>query len=90
FARRAGVERATLKAVRGYRPGRFAGRIGIFLPFQDAVLNDAARRWRALAERADEYFGTPGSDGFNLLRDPQAVATAELLRRALEGAEAAP
>jgi thioesterase domain-containing protein len=87
--RRGVVEQATLKALRRYRPEGFAGRMGIFLPFQDEVLNEGARRWRRLAARADEYYGPPGSDGFNMLREPHAFATAELLRRSLDGVEAA-
>ncbi|HEX8988366.1 MAG TPA: thioesterase domain-containing protein [Rhodocyclaceae bacterium] len=82
--RRRLVEQATLKAVKRYAPVRFGGRMGLFLPFQDAVLNDGAGRWRSLADRADEYFGPPGSDGFNLLREPHVLSVAELLRRRLE------
>ena len=88
--RRGRVERATLKAVRTYGPAHFPGPVGIFLPFQDAALNDGARRWSALADRADQYFGPPGSDGFNMLLDPHAAAVAELLRRSLDGQERAP
>jgi thioesterase domain-containing protein len=90
MARRGAVERATLKALRAYAPRRFDGPVGLFQPFQDAVLDDGARLWRALAARADEYFGPPGSDGFNLLREPHAFATAELLRRSLEALEGRP
>lgn len=83
LVRRGKVEQATLRAVRRYAPARFAGRIGLFLPFQDAELNDGARRWRRLAEDADEYFAPPGADGYNLLREPHVLATAELVRRSL-------
>jgi thioesterase domain-containing protein len=85
--RRRRVEEATLKALRAYAPTPFDGHVGVFLPFQDAVLNDAARRWRMLAARADEYFGPPGSDGFNLLREPHVFATSELFRRSLDAVE---
>lgn len=81
--RRARVEQATLKAVRRYHPAPFTGRIGLFLPFQDAVLEDGARRWRRLARHADEHFATPGSDGFNLLREPHAAVVAGQLRQTL-------
>lgn len=86
--RRGMVERATLKALRAYAPVHFDGPIGIFLPFQDAVLDDGARRWRGLAARAAEYFGPPGSNGFNLLREPHVFTMAELLRTALNALEA--
>ncbi len=88
--RRRMVQDATLKAVRRYAPVRFDGPIGMFLPYRDAALYDGARRWRGLAACADEYFGPPGSDGDNMLREPHAFATAELLRTALDALEAAP
>jgi thioesterase domain-containing protein len=88
MARRGEVERATLKAMRAYAPCRFDVPIGLFLPPCDAVLDDGARRWSRLAARADRHFGAPGSDGANLLREPYAFTTAELLRRALATLEA--
>lgn len=87
LVRRIGVEQATLKALRRYAPARFAGRIGLFLPFHDAELNEGARRWRRLAQQADEYFAPPGADCFNLLREPHVLATAELVRRSLGSLE---
>jgi thioesterase domain-containing protein len=81
--RRRQVEQATLKAVRQYFPAPFTGRIGVFLPFHDPMLEDGARRWRRLARHADEHFATPGSDGFNLLLEPHAGVVAAQLRQTL-------
>lgn len=85
--RRAAVERATLKAARVYVPAPYAGRMGLFLPSGDAALEDGARRWKAVAWRAEECLSPSDADGFNMLREPHAPAVAELLRRSLDAIE---
>jgi thioesterase domain-containing protein len=82
---RAKVERATLSAVRGYTPRHFAGGIILFLPGREWLRSGvAALRWRAVAERAEEYFGPDASTGLDMLREPHAPAFAELFRRCCE------
>ncbi|MGE5466161.1 MAG: thioesterase domain-containing protein [Ignavibacteria bacterium] len=88
MVRRGLVERATLKAARAYAPSRLQVRAGLFQPWRDPVLEEGARQWRALVPGIEEHAGAPGSDGFNLLREPYVFTTAELLRRALAAAEA--
>jgi len=83
---RAKVERATLAAARRYTPGRFAGRVKLFLPSQQWVrsaerIGDAPLRWRSVAQHAEEYVGPDGCDGDNMLLDPHAAAFAELFRQ---------
>jgi thioesterase domain-containing protein len=82
LALRAKVERATVAAVRRYTPRRFAGRVALFLPgpqWQHSGV--AARRWRTLADRVEEYLGPEVSTGFDMLREPHAAAFAQLFRR---------
>ena len=78
---RAKVERATLRAVRGYRPQPYAGRLALFLPgAQWPPFADALRRWGALAANAERYQGPQGSTGSDMLRSPHAAAFAGLFR----------
>jgi thioesterase domain-containing protein len=79
---RARVEEATVRAVRRYAPRPFAGRFALFLPgrqWQGSGV--AARRWRAVAQRAEEYSGPDESTGADMLRERHAPAFAELFRR---------
>lgn len=83
---RAGVERATLAGARRYTPGRFAGRLCLFLPCKDWVhTRNEALRWRSVAEHTEEYFGPDGCDNDNMLREPYAATFAELFRQCREG-----
>lgn len=81
LARRALVERATVAAVRRYRPRRFEGRVKLFLPgvgWQRSGV--AALRWCALAAHAETYFGPDTADGANMLLEDHASAFAALFR----------
>jgi len=84
LVRRGAVERATVAAVRRYRPGRFTGRVGLFLPSQE-WLPSAARRWHSLAPRAEAYVGPAGCNNDTMLLDPYAAGFADLFRRCREG-----
>jgi thioesterase domain-containing protein len=78
---RAGVERATLAAVRRYTPGHYAGRVCLFVPSKDWVRSrNEPLRWRSVVPQAEEYFGPDGCDGTNILREPYAATFAELFR----------
>ena len=81
---RAKVERATLSAVRRYTPSHFAGRVSLFLPGRQWLRSGvAAQRWRSVAQRTEEYFGPDDScHSYDMLREPNAPAFAELFRRA--------
>jgi thioesterase domain-containing protein len=79
---RARVERATVRAVRRYAPRPFAGRFALFLPGRPWQRSGVASgRWRALAERAEAYFGPDASTGADMLREAHAAAFADLFRR---------
>ena len=81
---RAKVERATMAALRRYKPGHFAGRLSLFLPCQEwARSGYGALRWRAVAAHAREYFGPEGCNADNMLREPNAPVFAQLFRRCL-------
>jgi thioesterase domain-containing protein len=83
LARRALVERATVAAVRRYRPRRFEGRVKLFLPgvgWQRSGV--AALRWCAEAAHAETYFGPDSADGANMLLEGHASAFAALFRSA--------
>ncbi len=83
---RAGVERATLAAVRRYTPGHFAGRVSLFLPSREWLWSgNEPLRWRSVARGTDEYFGPDGCNGDSMLREPPyAPAFAEFFRQCRE------
>ncbi|HWM43385.1 MAG TPA: alpha/beta fold hydrolase [Burkholderiales bacterium] len=74
------VERATLVAVRGYTPRASTVRVAFFLPSAEW---HAARRWRSVSARAEEYAGPDGCGSQEMLREPNAGAFAALLEGAL-------
>lgn len=80
LVRRAAVERATLAAIRRYRPAPFAGRLSVFLPCR-GWLPSATPVWASLAQRIDEYVGPSGCDNDAMLREPFAAHFAALFRR---------
>jgi len=80
LVRRAIVERATIAAIRRYRPAPFAGRLSLFLPTQE-WLPSATPVWGSLAQRVDRYAGPAGCDNDTMLRAPFAAAFAALFRR---------
>lgn len=81
LALRAKVERATVLAVRRYRPRPFSGRVALFLPSERWARSAfAPLRWRSVAN-TEQYVGPGGCDGDNMLREPHAALFAELFRR---------
>jgi len=74
------IERATLVAVRGYTPRASTVRVALFLPSAEW---HAARRWRSVSARAEEYSGPDGCGSQEMLREPNAGAFAALLEGAL-------
>jgi thioesterase domain-containing protein len=80
LVRRAAFERATIAAIRRYRPAPFAGRLSLFLPSQQ-WLPSATSGWASLARGVDEYVGPPGCDNDTMLREPCAAHFAALFRR---------
>jgi len=80
LVRRAAVERATIAAIRRYRPAPFAGRLSLFLPCP-GWLPSATPVWASLAQRTDEYVGPVGCDNDTMLRPPFAAHFAALFRR---------
>ncbi len=79
------VGRATLAAIRGYQPGPFSGRLGLFWPNVEwRGARNALAQWLALAPQAEKFFGPAGCDGAVMLREPHAAAFAELLKACLE------
>lgn len=77
---RANVERATLRAVRRYRPRPYAGRLALFVPGRRWPFAQALRRWGALAANVERYQGPVDSTGADMLRAPHAAAFAGLFR----------
>lgn len=82
LALRAKVERATLLAVRRYRPQPFNGTVHLFLPSRQWLRSGAgALRWRALASSGEDYFGPDGCSRPDMLREAHAPVFAEFFRR---------
>ena len=78
---RSRVEEATLCAVRRYAPRPFPGRFALFLPGREWQRSGvAARRWRALGTRIEEYPGPDAATGSDMLREAHAAAFADLFR----------
>jgi len=80
LVRRATVERATIAAIRRYRPAAFPGRLSLFRPSQQ-WLPSATPVWASLARCTDEYVGPAGCDNDTMLREPFAAHFAALFRR---------
>ena len=82
-ARRARVERATVGAVRRYRPRAFDGTVKLFLPGSGWLRSGvAALRWCAVAAHAETYFGPDSADGADMLLEGHAADFAALFRSA--------
>lgn len=85
LAHRARVADATFAALRRYVPSPFAGQLALFLPCREwARSRELPLRWRAVAERAEEYFGPDGCTGDMMLREPYAPTFAALFRRSTQ------
>ena len=80
LVRRAAVERATIAAIRRYRPAPFEGRLSLFLP-SERWLPSATPLWASLARCTDAYAGPAGCDNDTMLREPYATDFAALFRR---------
>lgn len=76
------VERATVRAVRRYRPRTFAGELKLFLPSPSWARSNLALRWRRVALKTEVYYGLEGYTNDNMLLAPQASLFAALFRRA--------
>lgn len=75
------VENATVAAMRRYSPGRFSGRMGIFVPCRAWIHDyDEPLRWRAHADASEEHFGPDACDRSNMLREPHAATFAGMLK----------
>jgi len=75
------VQRATMAAIRGYRPEFFPGRLALFLPSAHARRRaDGLIRWHGLAHEVTEYCGPPGCGGDAMLLEPHVRAVAALFR----------
>ena len=83
-ALRAKVENATVAAMRRYSPGKFGGRMGIFVPCRDWIHDyDEPLRWRAHSDTCEEHFGPDGCERSNMLREPHAATFAGMLKERL-------
>ena len=75
------VQRATMAAIRSYRPEFFPGRLALFLPSARARRRaDGLLQWRGLAREVTEYCGPPGCAGDDMLLEPHVRAVAALFR----------
>jgi len=84
------VERATVAAGRRYTPGRFDGRVCLFVPSEDWVHSiDEPLRWRSVAQNTEHYFGPQGADINSMLLEPYAATFADLFQQAARHGEAA-
>lgn len=77
---RAKVERATIAALRGYDPGRYVGRVGLFLPSWAWRRRAYALDWREVASEVEEYHGTEGCQTEVMLHEPHVGKVAEQFR----------
>ena len=83
LARRAVVERATIAAVRRYRPRLFDGRVKLFVPGLEWQRSGvSALRWCTVAAHAETYFGPDSAGGADMLLEGHASAFAALFRSA--------
>jgi thioesterase domain-containing protein len=82
LAQRGRLARATVAAVRRYRPGDFSGRVCLFLPGNLwPCRRDALLHWRSVVPVLEEYVGPEGCTGDTMLRDPYAPALAALFNQ---------
>jgi hypothetical protein len=80
---RGNVERATVEAGRRYTPGRFDGRVCLFVPSEEWVHSiDEPLRWQSVARDAHPYFGPQGAHINNMLLEPYAATFAGLFQQA--------
>jgi thioesterase domain-containing protein len=88
LARRAKVGRATITAVGRYTPASFSGRVGLFLPNREWLRSGAAPlRWRSVAGRTEEYYGSDNSNPDLLLLEPDGPAISKLFKQFRDGCD---
>lgn len=80
FRRR--VERATLFAVRRYRPKPFAGNLRLFVPSPSWGRANLALHWHRMSKRSEVYYGSEGYTNDTMLLASQALLFAALFRQA--------
>lgn len=83
LARRINVQQATFAALRRYKPGRFAGRLVLFLPSK--AWSQSSRhplRWRSLADHCEEHFGPDDCHTDVMLLEPYAADFAKQFKLA--------
>jgi thioesterase domain-containing protein len=80
--RRLKVEAATIAALRRYTPSHFFGDVNVFLPSKAwQAPSFQSLRWQSsIASRVVEYCGPDACDGDTMLREPHALAIADLFR----------
>lgn len=93
MVQRSKIEAATRKALRGYHPRRYPGRVAVFLPNREWRHRGHSMRWREVADDCEMYTGPDGCEGDVMLHEPHVRRVAEqfreCVRRAEEAAEAA-
>lgn len=78
--RRHAVEVTTMKAVRAYSPGRFAGHVDVMIPAESwAHIPAQLLRWREHAASSTVYWGPDDCTSDTMLRPEHAAAFAALL-----------
>jgi thioesterase domain-containing protein len=79
---RVDVERATIIAVRRYAPGRFPGRLCLFLPENGwARTRFGAPLWRSVAGECEVHPAPVGCDADSMLTEPHARSLSDSFRR---------
>ncbi len=91
FVLRSKVERATIRAVRRYSPGRFDGRLCIYLPAAEDLQSPLRfQDWRWLSDSSEVYVGPDGCTRDEMLHEPHAAHFARLLAACAATATACP
>jgi thioesterase domain-containing protein len=80
------VGRATLRAIRHYRPRWYPGRLDLFLPSHgwQSVPGGRPDRWRGVARAFEEHLGPDDCDIDVMLKEPHVAAIAAALRPRLD------
>ncbi|MDN5863893.1 MAG: thioesterase domain-containing protein [Gammaproteobacteria bacterium] len=81
--RRAAVEKATVAAIRRYRPQAFNGHVDLMLPCESSKRSwDAPLRWRRHAATSAEFAGPDGCNGDTMLLPEYAATFAAFVKTA--------
>ena len=85
MVRRVAVEKATLAAIRHYRPRAFAGHVDIMLPCKSWRRSEnMPLRWLRHAATGAEFVGPEGCDGDTMLLPEHAATFASFVKAALD------